>query len=57
MHASLQGKQLILNIIHVVIYEQENDVRQENLIRFVYFLFIDLLKTIYLHIHSIYVNF
>lgn len=57
MHASLQGKQLILNIIRVVIYEQENYVRQENLIRFVYFLFIDLLKTIYLHIHSIYVNF
>lgn len=57
MHASLQGKQLILNIIHVVIYEQENYVRQENLIRFAYFLFIDLLKTIYFHIHSIYVNF
>ena len=57
MHASLQGKQLILNIIHVVIYEQENYVRQEHLIRFVYFLFMDLLKTIYFHIHYMYVNF
>ena len=57
MHASLQGKQLLLNIIHVVIDEQENYVRQEHLIRFVYFLFMDLLKTIYFHIHYMYVNF